>query len=195
MAPRTPAHPSRKFANPIIFLHWLMALLLLALVICMEIHDHWPRSSPWHSTLKSWHYQMGLLVFVLVFVRLLMRGLLGPAPEVVPSLPLWQRWLANAAQIAMYGLMIALPLLGWLVLSAKGQAVIPFLGGLELPPLMNEDLEMSKRLKSWHEVGAELGFWLVGLHTLAALYHHYWRRDNTLTLMLPKDHKGLHPTL
>ena len=78
----------------------------------------------------------------------------------------------------------ALVLLGWAVLSAKGRT-IPFFWGIELPPLVAPDKALAHTLMELHETGATLGYLLVGLHTAAALLHHYVVRDNTLLRMLP----------
>jgi cytochrome b561 len=74
--------------------------------------------------------------------------------------------------------------LGWLVLSAAGKP-IPFFG-LELPALIAPNEELAKELKELHETVGTLGYWLIGLHAVAALFHHYVLKDNTLLSMLPK---------
>ncbi|MFD2378578.1 cytochrome b [Ottowia pentelensis] len=84
---------------------------------------------------------------------------------------------------ALYGFLIVMPLLGWLTLSAKGQP-IPFFG-LELPALMGPDRATAKNLEGIHELIGNLGFFLIGLHAVAALWHHYFMRDDTLERMLP----------
>jgi cytochrome b561 len=69
------------------------------------------------------------------------------------------------------------------MLSAAGKP-IPFFG-LELPPLIGENKELAKTIKEVHETGGTVGYYLIGLHTAAALFHHYLVRDNTLRRMLP----------
>ena len=81
-------------------------------------------------------------------------------------------------------LLIGLPLAGWVILSAAGKP-IPFFG-LELPALVAPDTDLAKFVKGWHEWFGALGYWLIGLHALAGLYHHYVVRDNTLLRMLPQ---------
>jgi cytochrome b561 len=56
---------------------------------------------------------------------------------------------------------------------------------LPLPALIAPDKAFAENLEDWHEIGATVGYWLVGLHAAAALYHHYVRRDDTLRRMLP----------
>ena len=90
--------------------------------------------------------------------------------------------MARIAQGLLYLLMAALPLLGWLALSARGGPVPWF--GLELPLLLDENRALSKTFKNLHEIGATVGYVVVGVHAAAALLHHYVLRDNTLRLML-----------
>ncbi|HUX31865.1 MAG TPA: cytochrome b/b6 domain-containing protein, partial [Thiobacillus sp.] len=68
-------------------------------------------------------------------------------------------------------------------LSAAGKP-IPFFG-LELPALIGENKDLGKQIKEVHEFVGTTGYFLIGLHTVAALYHHYIKHDNTLTRMLP----------
>ena len=91
--------------------------------------------------------------------------------------------LAKLMHLALYALMIGTPLLGWLILSAFGKP-IPFFG-LELPALIAPDHDFGEQLEHWHVRLADAGYWLIGLHAVAGLFHHYISRDNTLTRMLP----------
>ena len=92
-------------------------------------------------------------------------------------------WLRPVVSLALYLLMIILPLAGWLILSAADKPV-PFFG-LELPHLIGPNPDQAKFIKGWHERIGSWGYWLIGLHALAGLYHHYVQRDNTLLRMLP----------
>ena len=79
--------------------------------------------------------------------------------------------------------MISTPLLGWLTVSAQGEAVA-FMGW-QLPLLVSKSEPLARRLKSLHETLANVGYALIGVHVAATLFHHYVRRDNTLGLMWP----------
>ncbi|MBA4112684.1 MAG: hypothetical protein C0492_04855 [Verminephrobacter sp.] len=109
---------------------------------------------------------------------------LSSTPPILPAPPAWQARLGHLVHGALYVLMIGLPLLGWLALSAKGKPA-PLLWGLELPQVIAENKETSHRLKDLHEALATAGYALVGLHAAAALVHHHLVRDNTLRRMLP----------
>ena len=160
--------------------HWLMLGLIAAVYAFMEFKSITPKGSPGRETMAFWHYSLGLLVFTLVWLRLAVR-LLGEGPVITPALSRWQAILSRVVQWALYALMATLPLLGWLTLSARGAAVPLF--GLELPALIAKNPDLAKQLKEVHETLATVGYFLIGLHAVAALYHHYLRRDNTLRLM------------
>jgi len=171
-----------RYGSLSIGIHWLMLLLFIAVYACIELRVLYPKGSDLREALKTWHFMLGMLVFVLVWLRLVAR-LSGPTPGIRPEPPNWQQLSAKLLHLALYVLMIAMPVTGWLLLSATGKP-IPFFG-LQLPALIGENKELASQLKEIHEVGGTIGYYLIGLHAAAALYHHYFVRDNTLSRMLP----------
>ena len=79
---------------------------------------------------------------------------------------------------------MVMPLLGWMVLSAKGRVVPVF--GLELPALMAPNHTLAETLEELHETIGTIGYYLIGLHVLAALVHHFILRDKMVRRMLPQ---------
>lgn len=175
------------YGSPAIFLHWLMLLMMAAVYASMELKSFAAKGSALREAMASWHFILGLSMFALVWLRMLV-NLAGTRPAIEPPPGMWQARIAHLGHLALYGLMIALPLLGWLILSAKGKPV-PFFG-LELPPLMGESKPYAKFFKEAHEVIATAGYFLIGLHAAAALHHHYIKRDNTMTLMSPRHRRA-----
>ncbi len=171
-----------QYGSLLISLHWLMLLLIVAVYACIELRELYPRGSEIREALKTWHFMLGLGIFVLVWVRLLAR-LIGAVPPIVPQPPRWQLHVAQLAEFAIYLFMIVMPLLGWLILSGENKPV-PFFG-LSLPALIGENKELAHQFEEVHEVIGTVGYFLVGIHAAAALAHHYIRRDNALTRMLP----------
>lgn len=176
-------HDPAGYGSPLIALHWLMLLLIVLVYACIELRVLYPRGSELREALKSWHFMLGLSVFVLVWVRLAVR-LLGTTPPIHPPPPRWQLLVAHASEFAIYAFMIAMPLLGWMILSAENKA-IPFFG-MRLPALIGENRQLAKQLEGIHELVGQAGYFLIGLHAAAALVHHYIQRDNTLSRMLPR---------
>ena len=171
-----------RYSTASIALHWLMLLLLAAVYACIELRVQFPRGSDPRELLKTCHYTLGLTVLLLVALRLVARAI-GPTPVIVPSLPLWQHHVARTMHLLLYALMIGMPFAGWAMLSAANEPV-PFLF-FDLPPLLSPDPALAKQIKEIHETAGVVGYWLIGLHAVAALIHHYVLRDDTLRRMLP----------
>lgn len=169
-----------RYGKLSIIVHWTTLAILVAVYACIELRELYPRGSEIRAMLKTWHYMLGLTVFFLVWLRIAAR-LLGRTPPIVPAVPTWQLIIANIVELTLYALMIVLPLLGWIMLSAEGE-VIPFFG-LELPALTGTDETLAERVEELHETLATAGYFLIGLHAIAALFHHYVQRDNTLRRM------------
>jgi cytochrome b561 len=166
-------------------LHWLMLFVLIAVYASMELREFYPKGSTMREAMKAWHYMLGISVLVLTTVRLAVY-FIGPVPATSPPPTKLQDMGAKWMKIALYIFMLGMPLLGWLLLSAEGTP-IPFFG-LQLPALINESKALADSIEEIHETGATVGYFLIGLHATAALYHHYFLRDDTLRKMLPKWH-------
>lgn len=173
---------TKRYGSLSIGLHWVMLLLLVAVYACIELRGYFPKGSDPREALKTWHFMLGLSVFALVVVRLVTR-MMTTTPPIKPNPPKLQALSAKLMQIALYALMIGMPLAGWLILSASGKP-IPFFG-LHLPALISQSKDTADFIKEIHETGGTVGYFLIGFHTAAALYHHYVMRDNTLMRMLP----------
>ena len=171
---------NNRYSSLTISLHWFMLALLAAVYACIELRVLWPKGSDPRELIKTWHFMLGLSVFALVWVRLAAR-FAGGTPPIEPAPPAWQNLLAKGVHIALYALMIGMPIGGWLILSASGKP-IPFFG-LELPALVAPDKALAEQIKEIHETGGVVGYWLIGLHAAASLFHHYIKRDNTLVRM------------
>ena len=173
--------PSR-YGSLSIGLHWLMLLLFVAVYGSIELRELFEKGSDPREALKAWHFMLGMLLFALVWLRIATR-LSGPTPAITPAPNALQQLSAKLLHLALYVLMIAMPLSGWLLLSAAGKP-IPFFG-MELPALIGENKDLSKQIKEVHELVGQTGYFLIAAHALAALYHHYVKRDDTLTRILP----------
>jgi len=163
-------------------LHWLMAILLFGLLALGFIMADLPLS-PRKLQLYSWHKWAGVTVFLLVLVRLAWRVTHRP-PPLPEHMPRVMQLAAHAGHALLYGLMIAIPLSGWLMSSAKGFQTVWF-GVLPIPDLVNKNQELGNLLQIVH-LSLNLLFVaaIVG-HIGAALKHHFIDRDDVLTRMLP----------
>ena len=124
---------------------------------------------------------LGILILALALIRLAYRWR-HPAPPLPDDLPAWQRVAAHGSHVALYGLMIGLPLVGWAMLSAARYPVVLF-GPLVLPPILPESPMLFAALRRLHTI---LAYGLAAvflLHLAAALMHGLVRRDGVLASM------------
>ena len=169
-----------KYSRAGILMHWLMVLALAAVYASINAADWFEKGTLARQAAKNVHFSCGPLVFVLVWLRMVFRWM-GTTPPIVPAPPAWQAKLGKLVHLARYGLMVGMPMLGWLVLGAAGKPVLFF--GVDLPALLGEDKPLVRQLRDVHELGANLGYLAIGGHALVALYHHYKVKDNTLMRM------------
>jgi len=172
-----------RYTATAIVLHWLIALAILC-TFSVGVYMHELPLSPTKLRIYSWHKWAGVTIFLLVLVRLAWR--LGHRPPALPvSMPVWQRWAAEGTHVLLYVLMVAIPLSGWLMSSAKGFQTVYF-GVLPIPDLLSKNPELGDQLKELHEALNFLMLAVVGGHVAAALKHHLMDRDDVLSRMLPR---------
>ena len=174
-------------------LHWLIALLVLAMAAIGLSLDELPRSPKWFWVYDL-HKSIGLSVLALVVVRLGWRLYAG-APPPVPGLPRIQRLAAGVTHWLLYLLIIAMPLSGWLYDSASGLRPLRWFGQVAVPKLVAPDEHLAGDMHDLHETLFLVLVALVLAHVAAALWHHVFRNDATLARMLPRgwlDEGGRH---
>jgi cytochrome b561 len=171
--------PSR-FSRLTVILHWLTVLLFICVYVSMEFRDIFERGTLGRDLMKTSHYWFGISILLLLVVRLYAR-FSQPTPDIVPPQPHWQHVTAKVVHLAIYILMLAMPVLGLLLLSADAVPLRFF--GMELPTLIAPDAATAEWLEDLHELGATVGYYLIGVHAVAALFHHYVMKDNTLQRM------------
>lgn len=163
-------------------LHWLIVLLITVMaVIGLTMEDI--AGSADKRTVYALHKSLGITILALVALRLLWRLYAG-TPTPVPGTPAWQHRIAGLTHFAIYVLMFALPLSGWVLNSASGFP-LQWFGLFNLPHIVERSHDLHELAEDVHE----LLFWalmlLVALHAAAAFYHHLFVGDDTLRRMLP----------
>jgi len=163
--------------------HWLTLLLIVgAFALGWIMGDM--KMSPTRLKLFSYHKWIGVTVFGIALLRILWRQW-AKAPPLPPAMPAWERVGAQLSHWALYALLLAIPLSGWLMSSAKGFQTV-YLGQFPIPDLIGRDRELGKLLEEVHELLTTILLFVVGLHAAAALKHHYHDKDDVLTRMLPR---------
>lgn len=174
------AVPTRP--RKLVVLHWLTVLFVVLAATFILTRDQLDGRAVREWLLEG-HRHAGLLVLLLFVIRVTLRiryGKLQPGG----NHPRILRLCAGMTHIALYALLLALPLLGWAMSSAAGTPVHFF--GLTLPPIVGEDDDLADNLQALHIDAAWALLAIATLHIAAALWHHFVVRDHTLRMMLPR---------
>ena len=164
-------------------LHWLMAILLFGL-LALGFYMHDLPLSPQKLQFYSWHKWAGVTAFLLELVLLGWRVTHVP-PALPAGIPKLMQFASHAGHFMLYALMLAIPLTGWLMSSAKGFQTVWF-GLLPIPDLLNKNKELGDLLAQVHSALNFLFIAVIVGHVGAALKHHLIDKDDILTRMLPK---------
>jgi cytochrome b561 len=181
---RNDADPQlRVFDRTIRFLHWLTLFLIIAIFVLAFSIDL-ASSREQAVALTQLHRSFGVTVWVVMLGRLVWRQF-SRFPNWPPDMPQAMRFAAQWSEYALYAFLLVQPILGLLHTNARGDRVDLFFLG-QLPALIDTDRPLAKQLLDVHETVGFLLLGLIALHAAAALYHHFWRRDDTLEAMLPQ---------
>ncbi len=169
-----------RYTTTAMLLHWLIALLIFVL-FPLGLYMHGLKLSPTKLHLYSYHKWAGITVLLLAFLRVVWRTAHQP-PAL--NMPYWQQTASNVVHALLYLLIIAVPLSGWLMSSAKGVQTV-WLGILPLPDLVEKDKALGQLLGFVHQNLNYTLLALVMLHIAAALKHRFIDKDDVIKRMLP----------
>src|SRR5262249_32313874 len=159
---------------------WTMAAMVLTM-LCIGVAM--VASLANYHALVSIHRPLGIAIFLLVIVRFVNR-LLSRLPPFPDTMPRVERLAATASGFTMYGLMFALPLVGWGMLSAARYPIVLY-GSLHLPFILPHDVMLYAVLRKVHTILAYLFFLTFLAHFGAILFHTLIVRDGILVRMVP----------
>lgn len=164
-------------------LHWLVAALIVA-IFCVGLYMVELKMSPAKLRLFSYHKWIGVTIFAFALLRVGWR-LYRPPPPLPAPLPAWQVRASEISHRLLYLLILAVPLSGWLMSSAKGFQTVYF-GVLPIPDVLDKNADLGKWLETVHWALNKSLLGVVIIHIAAALKHHFIDRDGVLLRMLPR---------
>jgi len=162
-----------RYSPPAIVLHWLLALLIFV-TFPLGVYMHELPLSPDKLKLYSYHKWIGITILLLASLRVMWRVTHTP-PPLPDDMARWQRLASQVVHGLLYLLILAIPLSGWLMSSAKGFQTVWF-GVLPLPDLVGKDKALGDLLAGVHQALNFTLLALVILHVGAALKHHFMER-------------------
>lgn len=174
--------PSLTYTTTARWLHWSMAILVLAMVPVgfLMVQQGLPRAL--QNNLFIFHKNVGVLLLVLIVLRLLYRWRNPPPPS---DLPPWQTKIATFTHGLLYTLLFVMPLAGYVRVRAGGFP-IEALDAMGVPALISKSKALADFAKSVHYYGAWAIAILIGLHIAAALQHAFIKRDGVMARMWPR---------
>jgi cytochrome b561 len=176
-----PVRILRRFTPLQRTLHWVMAVCILAMLFIGVGMVSTVASE--YLTLVNIHKPLGILILILALIRLVVRLVYG-APPLPLDLPEPMKLAAYLSHYALYALMIAMPLIGWAMLSAAEYPVVIW-PGIWLPQILPLDPSLHTLLWNAHFYLAFLFFALILMHLAAGLFHGLIRRDGVFDAMGP----------
>lgn len=162
--------------------HWISAVIVIGLLAAGLVMEDLPNGLLKLRTVLL-HKSFGITILILTILRILWH-LHTKKPALVDSLKPWEKKLAHLGHIALYVLMIGMPLSGWIMSSAAGRPVSVF-GLFTLPNLVAENHDLKELFEDIHGLLGNALIAVVALHIAAALKHHFFDKDKTLRRMLP----------
>jgi cytochrome b561 len=172
----------RRYTPTAQALHWLIALLIVVQFVLARLAA--PLSLGGRKlALLAEHKSFGMTVLMLVVIRIAWR-LANLPPPLPTNMHRVERFLARFTHVTFYILLIAMPLSGWLMSSAKNYSVSWF-GAFSWPNLIEPSESAFGFFKTLHHLLSDVLFAIAALHILAALKHHFWNKDDVLARMLP----------
>ena len=161
--------------------HWLVVALLLVQYLIgwlmPDIHRGMKPGAP-----MTFHVSFGIVILALIILRFAWRLAHPVVPE--NSLAPWQRLTSGAVHWALYALVLATTVTGWLFASFRGWS-LSFFYLVPLPMLSSDNAAAGKTIDGWHQAAEWTLLVFIGIHVAAALVHVFVYRDRILQRMLP----------
>ncbi|WP_397452272.1 cytochrome b [Pseudomonas sp. NA-150] len=170
---------TQRYSAKARWLHWVMAGLIVLAYILMLSRTQFEKGTDARTLVIQSHFWVGILVLLMAFFRIAERRRHTP-PGITPPLEGALHWLANASHYALYAFLLVQPLLGVsTVLAGNGALPIP-LTHWAIPSPFEVSKPMAESFAHLHVWLATIFYYVIGLHVVAALWHHFVRRDDTV---------------
>ena len=163
--------------------HWGVGLMIIGMLAYGWWMNHMVADRAGRLFHRSIHADIGYVLLLLMVIRLIWRSM-NPVPALPVGTPRWQRYAAHISHGALYGVTIAVALLGWAHSGAHKPDYADWFGLFRVPQFTSPDKARADLYEDMHIYGAYVLMALVALHILAALYHHFVQDDNVAGRMI-----------
>ena len=157
-----------------ITIHWLTVVLITIAFLSIEYRSAFGKHTLFHDVMKSSHLYIGFLILFLTMFRLVARQFVGGMSLNNTNKSKLRKAISKFFHLFLYVWLIAMPILGWLIISAKGGYSIPF----GLPAILSVMPHANVvAIKDLHNSFAYIGLWIIFIHASVALVEYYFYRD------------------
>lgn len=172
-----------RYAPALRWLHWIIFALVLIAYLAINLHEVFPHGSSVRANVRATHFLAGIAVLLLALPRLVAR-LAHAAPPIVPPMDRLTYRIGKLTHLALYLFLIVQPIMGIITLQLDGKPIV-FFGVTVLPVLFGSgDPQLAHQWQDIHGTVGTVFYYVIGLHILAAFWHHFVRKDNALRRML-----------
>ncbi|MBA4174623.1 MAG: cytochrome b [Hyphomicrobium sp.] len=171
---------------PARILHWLAAFVLVIVYLHGSIVlDDWDEHGGSGRGALLWHAAAGATLGAVMLLRLLWRGV-NKTPMLPAATSDWERRAAHLTHVSLYALTFVAVLTGWLLADGlKPPVEVKLLWSIPVPVSgLHLGWSARKLIKGLHELSAQLVMALAAAHAVAALWHHFIKRDSVMRRML-----------
>lgn len=179
------AQVAEGYRRPARWLHWIMALLVLLMIPAGLIMVQKGLPRPVQDGLYLFHKNTGVILLLLIITRIAYRWRHKP-PPLPAAMPLWQRRVAGLSHLALYVLLVVLPVSGYIRVRAGGFP-IEGLDAMGIGTLLPKSEALAKAAQAVHVTSAFILIAVLALHIAAALQHGLLRKDGIWSRIWPPN--------
>jgi cytochrome b561 len=163
-------------------LHWSLGFVIVGMIAYGWWMNHFP-ARPDRLFYCSIHADIGYAVLLLMVVRLIWRWI-NPVPGLPADTPRWQRIAARVSHGALYGVTILVATLGWAHSGAHKPDYADWFGLFHVPQFTSTDKAAADAYEDRHILFAYILLALIAIHVVAAIWHHFVKRDRVTARMI-----------
>ena len=162
--------------------HWILGVTVIGMLAFGWWMNHIP-ARPDRVFYRSIHADIGYVLLLLMVVRLLWR-IIDPKPALPSDTPRWRRISAHINQWALYIVTIMVAMLGWAHSGAHKPDYASWFGLFRVPQITSPDKAVADAYEDRHIFFAYVLLALIVIHVVAALWHHFVKRDRVTARMV-----------
>lgn len=165
----------KKYALSSRILHWIMALLIIALLaLGVYMTNFLDKSASNRFEIYSLHKSLGVVALALIIIRIFNRAI-TKAPALPKNMFKIEKILAKITHFTLYLLMLVAPLSGYLMSNSYGYGVHLF--SIKLPFLIEKNLEIGPLFSKAHYYSTNALIALIAIHILAVIKHRFFDKN------------------